>query len=61
MNQKRRTFDANVKLQVVQMIRDQGLSIRQVFRDMNLEGTAVRRGAAQFDAEQSGQSGTASH
>ncbi|MCP1606708.1 transposase-like protein, partial [Pseudomonas citronellolis] len=36
MSRKRRTFDASFKLQVVQMIKDQGLSITQVCRDMDL-------------------------
>lgn len=57
MTQKRRTFDASFKLQIVQMIRDQGLSVMQVCRDMNLGETAVRRWIAQFDAEQAGQIG----
>jgi len=52
MNQKRKTFDASFKLQV-----DQGLSVAQVYRDMSLDETAVRRWLAQFDAEQSGQAG----
>jgi transposase len=57
MNQKRRTFDASFKLQIVQMIRDQGLSVGQVCRDMNLGETAVRRWVTQFNAEQAGQTG----
>lgn len=57
MSQNRRTFDASFKLKVVQMIRDQGLSVGQVCRDMKLGDTAVRRWVAQFDAEQLGQSG----
>lgn len=57
-NQKtRRTFDHGFKLQVVQMIRTQGLAISQVCRDMKLGETAVRRWLQQFDAEQSGQPG----
>ena len=56
MKQKRRTFDASFKLQIVQMIRDQGLSIGQVCRDMDLGATAVRRWLAQVDAEQTWQS-----
>lgn len=54
MNQKRRAFDANFKLQVVQMIKDQGLSVSQVCRDMNLGETAVRRWLKQVAAEQTG-------
>ncbi len=57
MKQKRRAFDANFKLQVVQMIKDQGLSVGQVCRDMGLVETAVRRWLAPLDAEQSGQAG----
>jgi transposase-like protein len=34
MKQKRRAFDASFKLQVVQMIREEGLSVGQVCRDM---------------------------
>ncbi len=39
----RRTFDTAFKLQVVQMIRDQGLSVGQVCRDLDLVDSAVRR------------------
>ncbi len=52
--QKRRTFDAGFKLQVVQMIKQQGLSIGQVCKDLQLGETAVRRWLTQFEAEQSG-------
>jgi len=57
MAQKRRVFDANFKLTVVQMIKDQGLSVSQVCQDMNLGETAVRRWLKQVEAEQTGQSG----
>ena len=57
MNQKRRTFDTSFKLRIVQMIRDQGLGVGQVCRDMKLGETAVRRWVAQFDAEKLGQLG----
>ena len=57
MNQNRRTFDTSFKRQIVQMIRDQGLSVGQVCRDMNLGETAVRRWVAQLNAEQLGQTG----
>jgi transposase len=43
---QRRTFDAEFKLQVVQMIRQQGLSVGEVCRDMKLGETAVRRSPA---------------
>ena len=38
---QRRTFNAEVKLQVVQMIREQGVG--DVCRDLKLGETAVRR------------------
>ena len=57
MTQKRRVFDASFKLQVVQMIREGGLTVAQVCRDMELGETAVRRWLAQVDAEKAGQAG----
>jgi transposase len=54
---KRRIFDTSFKLQVVGMIRTQGLSVGEVCRDMKLGETAVRRWLAQVDAEQIGQVG----
>lgn len=53
----RRTFDESFKLQVVQMVKTQGLTVPQVCKDMKLGSTAVRRWLSQFEAEQSGQSG----
>lgn len=52
--QKRRTFDTSFKLQVVEMIKQQGLSVGDVCKDMQLGETAVRRWVTQFEAEQSG-------
>ena len=54
---KRRFFDASFKLQAVEMIRMQGLSVGEVCRDMRLGETAVRRWLAQVDAEQIGRPG----
>ena len=54
---QRRTFDAEFKLQVVQMIRQQGLSVGDVCRDMRLGETAVRRWLAQVDEEAAGRPG----
>lgn len=56
-NSKRRTFDTSFKLQVVQMVLEQGLSIAQVCRDMNIGQTAVRRWLQQVQAEQNGLAG----
>lgn len=41
MTRIRRTFDDAFKLQVAQMIREQGLSIGQVCQDQNLVNSAV--------------------
>jgi len=57
MSQPRRQFDSVFKLQVVQMVKEQGLSISQVCQDMNLGETAVRRWLKQLNAEQAGQPG----
>jgi transposase len=54
---QRRHFDAAFKLQVVQMIREQGLSVGEVCRDMKLGETAVRRWVAQLDEEAAGRPG----
>jgi transposase len=53
----RRAFDAAFKLQVVQMIREEGLSVGQVCRDMDLVESAVRRWVEQFDEEAAGRPG----
>ncbi|MCY1420506.1 Transposase [compost metagenome] len=57
MSRKRRAFDASFKLQVVQMLKEQGLSVTQVCRDLDLGETAVRRWLQQYEAELSGQLG----
>ena len=41
MKSTRRTFDTAFKLQVVKMIRDQGLSVGQVCGDLNLVDSAA--------------------
>jgi transposase len=57
MKQERRSFDAGFKLQVVQMIQEQGLTVTQVCQELKLGETAVRRWLKQVQAEQSGQPG----
>lgn len=54
---QRRTFNAEFKLQVVQMIREQGLSVSEVCRDMQLGEKAVRRWLLQVDEEAAGRAG----
>ena len=50
----RRSVDASFKLQVVQMIKAQGLSVGQVSKYMGLVESVVRRWLSQFEAEQAG-------
>lgn len=57
MTGKRKVFDDSFKLEVVKMIKDQGLSVSQVCRDLNIGDTAVRRWVQQHDAEKLGQAG----
>jgi|SRR4051794_12108235 len=60
MNKKqreRRNFDTNFKLEVVRMVRDQGLSVSDVCRTMDLGETGVRRWIKQYETELNGQSG----
>ena len=57
MIRKRNRFDDSYKLEVVKMVKDQGLTVPQVCLDQNLGETAVRRWIRQYDAEQLGQPG----
>jgi len=54
---KNRTFDPSFKLEVVKMVKDQGMSVPQVCRDLGIGPTAVRRWIQQYDDEQAGGSG----
>ncbi|WNG68978.1 IS3 family transposase [Cupriavidus gilardii] len=54
---QRRKFDPAFKLDVVRMIRDQGLSVAEVCHSMAIGETAVRRWLAQYDAELKGEKG----
>jgi transposase len=55
---KRREFDTSFKLEVVRMVKDQGLSVSDVCRTMDLGETVVRRWIKQYETELNGQSGT---
>ena len=54
---KRRTFDPSLKLEVVRMIKEQGLSVQHVSESMDIGQTAIRRWLEQYSAEQNGQPG----
>ena len=53
----RRSFDAEFKLQIIRMIREDGLSVTRVCREQGLVDSAVRRWLVQYDAEQAGGAG----
>jgi transposase len=53
----RRHFEPAFKLQVANMIRDQGLSLQQVCKDMDLVPSAVRRWVQQLADEVAGRPG----
>jgi transposase len=57
MTEQRRSFDPSFKLEVVKMIKEQGLSVQHVCQSMGIGRTAVRRWVEQYDAEQNGQPG----
>ena len=57
MARKRKTFDPSLKLEVVRMIKEQGLSVQHVSQTMDIGATAIRRWLEQYGAEQSGQPG----
>lgn len=57
MKKERRVFETSFKLQVAKMVKDQGIGVSQVCRDMDLGETAVRRWVAQYEAEQLGRAG----
>jgi transposase len=57
MTRKRRTFEPSLKLEVVRMINEQGLSVQHVSESMDIGPSAIRRWLAQYGAEQNGQPG----
>ncbi|MBV6325734.1 IS3 family transposase [Duganella violaceipulchra] len=54
---KRKTFEPSLKLEVVRMIKEQGLSVQNVSESMSIGQTAIRRWLTQYGAEQNGQPG----
>lgn len=57
MTRQRRKFDTSLKLEVVRMIKEQGLSVQHVSESMSIGPTAIRRWVTQYEAEQGGQPG----
>ena len=54
---KLRTIDPSLKLKVVRMINEQGLSVPHVSQNVGFGQTAIRRWLIQFDAEANGRPG----
>lgn len=57
MARQRKTFDISLKLEVVRMIKEQGLSVQNVSETMSIGPTAIRRWVSQYDADQGVQPG----
>jgi transposase len=57
MTRQRRKFDTSLKLEVVRMIKEQGLSVQHVSESMSIGPSAIRRWVRQYEAEQGGQPG----
>ncbi len=57
MSKTKRTFDANYKLHICELIRKQGLTITQVCIDNSLGQSTVHRWLNQYDAELQGKAG----
>jgi transposase len=57
MTRQRRSFDPGFKLEIVKIIKEQGLSVGHVSESMSIDTSAIRRWVAQYAAEQSGQPG----
>ena len=57
MTRERRTFDSSFKLEVVRMIKEQGMSFAQVSQTMNIGQTGLRRWVEQYESELNGHAG----
>nr|WP_116332810.1 IS3 family transposase [Cupriavidus taiwanensis] len=57
MTKQRRKFDPAFKLEVVKMVREQGLSVAEVCHTMAIGETALRRWLVQYDLELGGSKG----
>lgn len=51
MNKTRRSFETGYKLQIVKLIKEQGLSLAQICRDQQLTESVVRRWLRQYESE----------
>jgi transposase len=51
MRKQRKTVDAGVKLEVVRMLKEQGLSVRHVSQSIDVGQTAICHWLTQYEAE----------
>lgn len=51
MARQRKTFDINLKLEVVRMIKEQGLSVQNVSESMHIGPTAIRRWVSLYSGD----------
>jgi transposase len=51
MSKTARKFEASFKLEVVKMVREQGVSIREVWQSMGLSKSPVQRWTQPYNAE----------
>ena len=57
MSKQRTHYEPAFKLEIARMVVDQGMSVTQAVKDMNIGRTAVTRWVEQFRAEQQGKPG----
>ena len=57
MTKQRKPYETAFKLEVARMVVDQGMSVAQIVKDMNIGRTAVCRWIEQYRAEQQGKPG----
>ena len=51
MSRERRTFSREFKIEAVRLVRDQGVSVTQVSRDLGVAYSVLRRWVEQFTSE----------
>jgi transposase len=57
MTRARRKFDRDFKLEVIRMVKEQGLSVAHVCQTMGVGETALRRWLSQYELELAGGKG----
>ena len=57
MSKQRKHYETAFKLEIARMVVDQGMSVAQIVKDMNIGRTAVCRWIEQYRAEQQGKPG----